>query len=115
VQEGKLLIFRWGWLADVPEPDNFLYNLFYSKGRTNLTSYQNPQVDRLLDRARGEQVYLKRIQLYREAERLIMGDAPVIPLSYYSYERLFQPYVKSIEVNALGDPYIPMRKIWLAK
>jgi hypothetical protein len=46
---------------------------------------------------------------------LIIEDAPIIPLSHLSYDRLFQPYVRSIEVNALGDPYIPMRKIWLAK
>ena len=44
-----------------------------------------------------------------------MEDAPIIPLNYQSYERLFQRYVQSIEVSALGDPYIPMRKIWLAK
>jgi ABC-type oligopeptide transport system substrate-binding subunit len=55
------------------------------------------------------------LSLYRDAERAIMEDAPVIPLSYYGYERIFQPYVRSIEVNALGDPYIPIRKIWLAK
>jgi peptide/nickel transport system substrate-binding protein/oligopeptide transport system substrate-binding protein len=115
VQDGKLPVFRWGWVADVPEPDNFLYNLFHSRGRTNITSYHNPQVDRLLDRARGEQAYLKRIELYREAERHILEDAPIMPLNYYSYERVFQPYVHSIEVSALGDPYIPMRKIWLAK
>jgi ABC-type oligopeptide transport system substrate-binding subunit len=115
VYEGKFPIFRYGWVADVPEPDNFLYRLFHSQSRNNMTRYHNEKVDRLLDRARGEQVYLKRIELYREAERLIMQDAPVIPLNYYSYERLFQPYVQSIEVSALGDPYIPMRKIWLAR
>ncbi len=114
-QEGRLPIFRWGWVADVPEPDNFLYQLFHSQGPTNLTRYHNTQVDRVLDRARAEQAYLKRIELYRQAENLIMEDSPVIPLSYYSYERVFQPYIQSIEVSALGDPYIPMRKIWLAK
>ncbi len=115
VYEGKFPIFRYGWVADVPEPDNFLYRLFHSQSRNNMTRYQNPQVDRLLDRARAEQVYMKRLELYREAEKLIMEDSPVIPINYYSYERLFQPYVQSIEVSALGDPYIPMRKIWLAK
>ncbi len=113
--EGKYPIFRYGWVADVPEPDNFLYRLFHSQSRNNMTRYQNPQVDRFLDRARVEQVYLKRLELYREAEKLIMEDSPIIPLNYYSYERLFQPYVHSIEVSALGDPYIPMRKIWLSK
>lgn len=114
-EEGKFPIFRWGWVADVPEPDIFLHSLFHSKGRTNLTRYQNPRVDRALDRARIEQDNLKRLELYREAERLVMEDSPVIPLNYYSYERVFQPYVRSIEVSALGDPYVPIRKIWLAK
>jgi len=115
VYEGKLPIFRYGWQADVPDPDNFLYRLFHSQSGNNLTRYRNDRVDRLLDQARGEQTYLKRIQLYREAERLIMADAPVIPLNYMNYERLFQRYVQSVEISALGDPYIPMRKIWLAK
>ncbi len=115
VYEGKLPIFRYSWAADLPEPDNFLYRLFYSQSRSNMTRYRNERVDRILDRARAEQVYLKRLELYREAERLIMEDAPLIPLSYLNYERLFQPYVHSVEVSALGDPYIPMRKIWLSK
>jgi peptide/nickel transport system substrate-binding protein/oligopeptide transport system substrate-binding protein len=115
VREGKLPIFRYGWQADVPEPEEFLGNLFYSQSRNNLTRYRNPKVDRLLSRARIESDYLKRVSLYRETERLVMEDSPVVPLNYYGYERLFQPYVQSIEVNALGDPYIPMRKIWLAR
>jgi ABC-type transport system substrate-binding protein len=115
VYEGKFPIFRYSWTADVPEPENFLYRLFHSQSRNNFTRYRNSQVDRLLDLARGEQVYLKRIEIYRKAEKLILEDAPLIPLNYQSYERLFQRYVQSIEVSALGDQYIPMRKIWLAK
>lgn len=115
VYEGKYPIFRYGWVADVPEPENFLYRLFHSQSRNNLGHYRNSQADHLLDRARAEPHYLKRVELYRKAEQLIMDDSPVVPLNYYSYERLFQPYVQSVEVNALGDPYIPMRKIWLAK
>jgi oligopeptide transport system substrate-binding protein len=115
VYEGKYQIFRYSWTADVPEPDNFLYRLFHSQSRNNITRYRNNQVDRLLDAARVEQVYLKRIELYRQAEKLIMEDAPLIPLNYQNYERLFQRYVQSIEISALGDQYIPMRKIWLAK
>lgn len=115
VQEGKLPIFRYGWSADVPEPEYFLHRIFHSQSRTNFTRYANPRVDRLLDRARQEADPVKRAEVYREAERLIMDDAPVIPLNYVSYDRLFQPYVQSIEVSALGDPYIPMRKIWLAQ
>jgi ABC-type oligopeptide transport system substrate-binding subunit len=53
------------------------------------------------------------VALYRQAEERILDDAPIIPVWHYTYERLFQPYVRSVEVSGLGDPYIPLRKIWL--
>jgi hypothetical protein len=56
---------------------------------------------------------LRRVKLYREAEQLIINDAPALMLLHHIYEGLFQPYVEGIEVNALGGPYIPMWKIRL--
>ncbi|MBI5166433.1 MAG: ABC transporter substrate-binding protein, partial [candidate division NC10 bacterium] len=115
VYKGELPIFRYGWVADVPDPNNFLNALFHSKSPNNLTNYRNPAVDRLLARARGEFDYMKRVDLYRQVERKVMEDAPLIPISYYTYERIFQPYVKAVKVSALGDPYIPMKRIWLER
>src|SRR3972149_578134 len=69
----------------------------------------------LLLRARREANLTRRVDLYRRAEELILEDAPVIPILHYTYERLFQPYVRSVEVNGLGAPYIPLRKIWLER
>jgi ABC-type transport system substrate-binding protein len=70
-------------------------------------------VDSLLQRARLENNVQRKIEFYQEAERHIVGNAPVIVLSYYTYERVFQPYVRGIQVSAMGDPFIPMKKIWL--
>jgi peptide/nickel transport system substrate-binding protein len=114
VDEGKLPIFLWAWYADVPDPDNFLTKLFHSKSPRNFFGYANPAVDDLLmsARASGGDAQ-RRVELYRRAEQLILDDAPIIPVFHHTYERLFQPYVRSIEVNGLGDPYIPFRKIWL--
>ncbi len=111
--EGKLPVFLYAWFADVPDPDNFLYKLFYSRSPRNFFGYANPTVDQLLLRARREGDLPRRVELYRRAEELILEDAPIIPVWHYTYERLFQPYVRSVEVNGLGDPYIPLRKIWL--
>jgi ABC-type oligopeptide transport system substrate-binding subunit len=77
--------------------------------------YANPAVDSLLLGARREEDLGRRVELYRQAEELILDDAPILPVWHYTYERLFQPYVKSVEVNGLGDPYIPLRKIWLER
>jgi peptide/nickel transport system substrate-binding protein/oligopeptide transport system substrate-binding protein len=106
-------LYRYAWNADFPDPDNFLFPLFHSQGPENHAHYNNPKVDRLLEQARSEGDYLKRIELYRQAEAMIMEDAPVVNLVYYTFTALFQPYVQGIELNALGEPYIPMKKIWL--
>jgi len=99
----------------VPDPDNFLTKLFHSKSPRNYTGYSNPVVDELLNAARRTAEPLRRVEHYRRAEQLIVDDAVILPVWHYNYERLFQPWVRSVEVNGLGDPYIPMRKVWLAR
>ena len=47
-------MFYAAWYADFPDADNFLYVLCYSKSKTNRMGYRNPEVDRMLDQARGE-------------------------------------------------------------
>lgn len=106
-------MYRYSWHADFPDPDNVLYTLFHSQSPDNYTHYKNPEVDRLLEATRSESNYLLRMQAYRHIEGLIMADAPTVNLVYYTFEYLFQPYVRGIELNALGERHIPMKKIWL--
>jgi peptide/nickel transport system substrate-binding protein len=113
--EGRLPVFVYAWYADVPDPDNFLFKLFHSKSPRNFFRYSNPAVDDLLVAARNAPDIQRRVELYQRAEQLVLDDAPVIPMMHHTYERLFQPYVRSVEVNGLGDPYIPLRKIWLER
>ena len=112
---GKLPIFRYSWYADTPDPEAFLGQLFDSRGSDNTTGLRSRTVDTLLQRARLETNVQKKLQLYQEVEREVVAQAPLIVLSYYSYERVFQPYVKGIQVSAMGDPYIPMKKIWIER
>jgi oligopeptide transport system substrate-binding protein len=113
--QGKFPMFLYAWFADVPHPDNFLFKLFYSRSPRNFTGYSDRAVDDLLVLAKRETDLPRQMDLYRQAERLILDDAPIIPFWHYTYERLFQPYVRSVEVNGLGDPYFPLKKIWLDK
>ncbi len=113
--ERRLPVFLRAWFADVPDPENFLVKLFHSASPRNYTGYANPAVDALFDRARSETDVARRVELYRRAEEMILDDAPLIPVWHQTYERLFQPYVKGVEVSGLGDSYIPFRKIWLER
>lgn len=111
--EGRLPMFLYAWHAELPDPDSFLFQLFHSKSPRNPTGYANPVVDALLVQARREKDILRRKEIYQRAEPLILEDAPVIPVWHYAYERLFQGYVRNVEVSGLGEAYIPLRKIWL--
>jgi oligopeptide transport system substrate-binding protein len=113
LQRGELQMFRYAWYADFPDPDNFFFPLLHSAGQPNYMRYQNPQVDRLLERAREELDYAQRVKLYREAERIVMEDAPWITQHNHIFEYLYHPYVQGVEVSLLGDRWIPMNKIWL--
>jgi len=113
VYDGRFPMWRYSWYADTPDPYSFLHLLFHSKGPHNTTKYRNLDVDALLDRAEKEVDYFARVRLYQQAERIIVRDAPAIVLGYYTFEHIFQPYVRGIQVSALGERYIPMRHIWL--
>ena len=115
LKANKMPVFIYAWYADFPDPDNFLWTLFHSKSKYNYTNYHNPEVDRLLDRARAERDYLKRIEMYRKIEEMILDDAPIVPMVNHLFQMVYQPYVRGVEVSALGGPYIPMKKIWLKK
>jgi oligopeptide transport system substrate-binding protein len=113
LRQGKLPMFRLAWYADIPDPDNFLSPLFHSASPTNHMIYRNPHMDQLIEQAREELDYTQRIKLYRQAERVIMEDAPWITQHNHIFEYLYQPYVQGVEVSLLGDRWIPMNKIWL--
>ena len=115
LSDDNLQLYRYAWIADIPDPDNFLNILFGSKSGYNFMRYSDPRVDSLLSQALVETDVLTRVELYREAERIVLADAPMIPWIYLTFESVFQPYVKGLEISALGGPYIPLKKIWLAK
>ncbi|MAN92888.1 MAG: ABC transporter substrate-binding protein [Chloroflexi bacterium] len=69
-----------GWIADYPDPENFLDVLFHSKSNNNQSEYNNGQLDVLLERARVELDESARFELYRQAEEIIVYDAPWVPL-----------------------------------
>ena len=113
INSKQAAMFYAAWYADFPDPDNFLYTLCHSKSRTNRMNYSNAKIDRLLEAARSEVDYMKRVEQYREIQALVMQDAPVIAQHVNSFNYVFQPWVKGIHMNHLGSTYLPFRKIWL--
>lgn len=99
-------MFYNGWVADYPDPQNFLDILFYSKSPNNDTQYANPDVDRLLERARSERDHATRMRLYQEAEAQILRDAPWVPLWHSKRYVLVKPYVQGYTAPSVVLPWL---------
>lgn len=110
-KKGDLHFFGLGWSADYPTMDNFLFPLFYSKSTDNFTLYNNPQVDDLILDARMTLEEDKRIELGREAEKIILRDAIFVPMFFVSSIDVYQPYVKGFILDSQG--YFDLSKVWL--
>ncbi|QTA84290.1 putative ABC transporter, substrate-binding protein [Desulfonema magnum] len=111
INDKKAPMFYAAWYADYPDADNFLYVLFHSRSSTNRMGYKNAEVDKMLEQARRETDYLKRVTMYRKTERTVMNEAPVLCLHINTFNNLLQPWVKGMEIGYLGAPYIPFRKV----
>ncbi len=88
LHKGRFQMFDIGWIADYPDPENFLDILFHSESTNNHTHYSNPDVDDLLMQARVETDTTKRYSLYNEAEQMILDDAPWVPLWFDGESKL---------------------------
>jgi len=95
-------LYKYAWIADYPDPENFLDLLFHSKAAYNEGKYTNTEVDLLLEKARAESNFQGRRQLYQEVEELLRQDIAAIPLSFGREYVLTKPFVKGFVVSPQG-------------
>ncbi len=105
--------FEITWIADYPDPENFLPVLFGTGSGENHTGYSNPEVDRLFAAAAGERDPARRRALYLDAQKLILDDAVLIP-AYHSIDyTLVKPYVKGLPITPLG--VLELDTVWIER
>jgi len=104
LKQEKDEMFTLGWIADYPDPHNFLDVLFYTGSEVNISEYSNASLDTLLDQAAVEQDETTRLAMYQQAEQLVVDDAPCIPLWHNTNYILVKSYVKGYELSAQGIP-----------
>ncbi|MCL4268323.1 MAG: peptide ABC transporter substrate-binding protein [Anaerolineales bacterium] len=104
-------IFDGGWCADYPDPENFADVLFHSGSSQNHGDYSNSELDTLLEAARIERDVTKRIEMYQQAERMIVDEAPVLFTVHSLSFQLVQPYVKGFIYTPISIPQ--ERYMWL--
>jgi peptide/nickel transport system substrate-binding protein len=118
VEQGEAAFWREGWVADHPDPENFLA-LFYGRNAPaeasdpaylNSTRYKDATFDSLFSQAQRTSEQVERMALLARAERKLLEDAVVIPLYHERSVRILQPWVRDLPIN--GMEYRDLRAVW---
>ncbi|MFC2053808.1 hypothetical protein ACFLV7_05850 [Chloroflexota bacterium] len=85
-----------GWLGDYPDPDDFLrVNWWTPEG------WKNEAFNRLVEAARRAMDQEERMRMYQQADRILVEDAPMLPLCYGRFNMFVKPWVRRYPTSPL--------------
>lgn len=95
-----LVVMVGGWIADYPDPDNFLR----VDVQFDMPEWQDEDYLALLDRAARILDQEKRLGLYQEAERILAKEAVLVPLGYFPEHFMLKPWVTRYPTSGVKNP-----------
>jgi len=110
-EQPELFRLGWGGLLAYPRADSFLSPLFLSGSHENVTQFSNPQVDALLRAGRASPVEAEQISNDQQAEKLILGQLPIVPVFQTETHSVSADRVEGLLITAFGS--LDATKVWL--
>jgi oligopeptide transport system substrate-binding protein len=109
-------VYRMGWCADYPDENNWLNEVFNPQSGQNYAKYNNPEFTKLVEGAAFEADPAKRQEMYKKAETIFADDAAIAPIYYYTYNRMYKPWLTKVVISPVGgDPLDEWKIDWEAK
>ncbi|MCP4538103.1 MAG: AAA family ATPase [Chloroflexi bacterium] len=95
-------IYLHGWVADYPDPDNFLR---VCSMRLE-TRWRNETYEQLVEKARRVMDQAERMRMYQQADKILIKEAPIIPLFHTRLSPLVKPWVSNFPIPAIGGWFL---------
>ena len=94
----KVHIWMVGWIADYPDPDNFLRVLWWKD-----PAWQHEKYWSLVENARRVMDQEERMKMYQQADKILVEEVPLLPLIYERFHMLVKPWVKRLPTSPLRN------------
>lgn len=120
IRTGVQQIYFFGWNADYPDPENFLF-LFYGKngkvkfGGENASNYQNAEFDALFERMKNMDNTPARLAVIDRMVTILREDAPWVFGFFPSEFVLDHQWVAPMDISAMGENNLKYMQINVAK
>ena len=118
VRKGKVQLFSWGWNADYPDPENFLFLLYggnavinTSGAGINSSNYQNPQFDTLFNEIKTMKNSPERKKKIEEMLEIVREDAPWVWGLHPTSMALFHAWYKNVLPHAMANNTLKYKRV----
>jgi ABC-type transport system substrate-binding protein len=113
---GNAQIFEWGWNADYPDPENFMFLLYgpnakAGKNGENAANYSNPEFDRLFAQMKGMANGPERQQVIDRMTVILREDAPWLFGFFPKGFSLQHAWVANLKPNLMANNTLKYRRI----
>ena len=102
-EKGNFQMLRWGWIADYPDPEDFVMLLYGKNNRlSNVSGYSNPDYDKLYEQMRGMDDSPERLAIVKRMRNIANEDCP---LAYYQHDAglaIRQHWIHNYDPNPLA-------------
>jgi oligopeptide transport system substrate-binding protein len=113
IDDYSLPLFSLSWVADIPDPDSFMGSLFASWSADNYSRFADAEVDSLIRLGRVTVDPRKRQAIYGRLERLILENAPVVPLYTGTTAYGVRRADHGLELTPLGISCVDLANVWI--
>jgi len=108
IDEGKFQFYSYGWLADYPDPENFVFLLYGPNKRPgpNGAAYRNPEYDRLFEQMRAMDDGPERRALIRRMRDIAVEDCPWVFLKHDWDLVLANGWIGNLKLHPLSNDWL---------
>jgi len=104
-------VARMGSIGNLPDPEAEFLNQMKCESPDNRTGWCSARFDELYRKAEAEPDRRRRLAYAREAEAIMLDEAPIVPLYVYTQHVLAKPYVRGLAVNLFDQQ--SLRDVWI--
>jgi len=118
VRKGKAQLFSWGWMADYPDPENFLFLLYGANGAVatngagvNSANYNNPKYNKLFDEIKTMKNSPQRLEKIKQMIKIAQEDAPWVWGFHPKSLALYHEWFQNVYPHAMSDDTLKYKRI----
>ncbi len=109
IRDGAYQIFQWGWVADYPDAENFLFLLWSQMAASknngpNSANFADPRFDDLFLQIKTRADDTTKLALIREARTILEEERPWIELFHPEDYTLYHGWLANVKSSGLSNP-----------